>query len=245
MCNIDSFVDHIIGERLNDELNGDDYLVWQRPVVYKAVKEAVAAVYSLRPDLFAKTVTVTLSKGRCVHSLCHAFCRILDVITVDGCDCVRVEQHEDENDDKSLDFLSCYLPDCATIDADKQCAPDCYVAGDWEVIDSSPCTLRFKNPTPSDRQVSAEIMAVPIDALTNDLPCNLCTDVFQPIVDNTLFRLYSIDHKDGTALDIAKLHWQAYTSAMAAKFDVDYSLLENNYLLTRRRVDDTRYPPRV
>lgn len=246
MCSIDDLVDHVAGCRVNDEQDSssDDYVVWKKDVIKKTAREAISAVYGLRPDLFAEKREVTLTQDSCLHSFCEDCCRITDVIIVDGKSCNEIEEHKDENDDRSLDFLDCYFTDnCDLPNADKECHdPDSYDPGSWKSLPSTPCTVRFDNATPSDRDVQATVMCVPssvIDADTDKvLPCIVCGELFQPIIDNILFRLYSIDHKDGNALEIADRHWRAFTTTMTTKFDVDFSLHENNYHLTKRKVSD-------
>ncbi len=243
MCTYADLVDHIAGCRINDEFSEKkgDWKVWKRDVIQKAVKEAVSSVFALRPDLFAVDKEVTLEKGKCVQCFCDDCCRIIGVISVNGDTCNVVEEKEDEDDEFSLAFLDCYYKDCP--------APNCYGddnkpdgsgydPGWWDQVETSPCCIRFENPPPR-AGIKAVVSCVPNDVLTGEnLPCVVCTELFQAIIDNALFRLYAIDHKDGNNLRIAEAHWQAYTTTMVTKFAVDYSLFENNYLLTRRRIDE-------
>lgn len=237
-CTRTGIVNHILGNRVNDELESGDFLVWNRDTVTKVVNEALAYVYGLRPDLFAEPKEVTLTRDSCVHTLCKSCARIVDVITVDGLTCNKVEEHKDENDDRSLDFLGCYYDDCKPPNAYWECHPTGYDPGDWQAVEGSPCTIRFKNPTPTDRDVKATVSCVPANVLTREtLPAAVCTELFTAIVDNALFRLYAIDHKDGSNPELADRHWRAFTAYMEVKFNVDFSLQENNMLLTKRRVD--------
>ncbi|OQX10501.1 MAG: hypothetical protein BWK73_20145 [Thiothrix lacustris] len=237
MCTQSDIIDHILGERVNDELEAGDYLVWSRPVVAKVLRECLSAIYGFRPDLFAETRTVTLQRSSCLQSLCKDCAKIINIISVDGNSCNKIEEHKDENDDKSLDWMSCYFKDCNPPNKYWECNAG-YDPGDWQPVDGSPCTVRFKNPTPSDRDVTATVACVPPDALTRDtLPAAICDEMFTAVVDHALFRLYSIDHKDGNNLELADKHWRAYTTFMATKFDVDFALLENNMVLTKRRID--------
>jgi len=241
MCSLGDLVAHIEGCRINDELGkSGDWKVWKREVIQKAVREAMASVYALRPELFAVQKTVTLKPCECVQCFCDDCCRIVGVISVNGNTCNEIEEKADEDEVFSLDFLDCYYTDCGL--------PNCYGAnnnpdgsdydpGSWDQVESSPCCIRFENPPPV-AGIQAVVSCVPNDVLSGeDLPCAVCGELFQAIVDNALFRLYAIDHKDGNNLQIARMHWEAYQTTMVTKFAVDYSLFENNFLLTRRRVD--------
>ncbi len=241
MCTLDDFVSHIEGCRINDEQNkSGDWKVWKREIIGKAVKEAISAVYSMRPELFAEQKEVTLKECECVQCFCEDCCRIVGVISVGGNTCNKIEEKDDGDDEFSLDFLNCYYVDCGTPNCTTGDQPDTgeYDPGTWDQVESSPCCIRFENPPPM-AGIKAIIACVPTSVLSGEgeLPCSVCGELFQAIVDNTLFRLYAIDHKDGNNLAIARLHWEAFQTTMVTKFAVDYSLFENNYLLTRRRVD--------
>ena len=237
MCTKQDIITHILGERVNDEKEAGDYLVWSQAVVAKVLRECLAALYGFRPDMFAETKTVTLQRNSCLQSFCTDCATIINVISVDGNSCNKIEEHKDENDDKTLDYLNCYFKDCKPPNKYRECHTT-YDPGDWAAVEASPCTLRFKHPTPDDRDVTAVIACVPPDALTKDtLPAAICAEMFSALIDHALFRLYSIDHKDGNNLELADKHWRAYTTFMATKFDVDFDRQENNMLLTKRRID--------
>lgn len=233
MCTYADLVNHIAGERVNDELDGADYFVWDRSVIRKVLREAIASILAFRPDLFARTKEVTLQRGSCMQHFCTECSRVLSVLTVDGCECQPVKPVKDV-DTKTLDWLACYYDSCGTpINA---CCPESYHPGEVALIEADPCAVRLQYPPPLDRDVVATISCVPANALDAEpLPSIICSELFQAIVDNALFRLYTIDHKDGVARELADRHWAAFVLVMKTKFEVDFSLLSSNYVLTHRK----------
>lgn len=243
-CTCEDFVKHIEGCRINDEqrCDGSDWKVWKRDIIFKAVKESLATLINFRPDIFAEYKEMALERGRCIHIFCEDCIRIVDVTSVDGRDCNRIKEYDDDGDDKdSLDFLECLYPDCKPPKCDIT-DEGAYDPGWWALEEYSPCTVRFENPTPKDRDVKALVQCVDPCILDckKPLPPIVCAEFFQIIVDNALFRLYAIDHKDATHIELAQIHYKAWMDAIMMKFNVDYSFFEDDYLLTRRRINGDR-----
>mgnify|MGYP001180938414 CR=1 FL=1 len=240
MCTYDDLVAHIAGCRVNDEFSQGkgDWKVWKENVIRKVLRESLSSIFALRPDLFATNKEVTLKECACIQCFCEDCCRVVGVISVDGQSCNIIENKDDEQDNFSLDFLGCYFPDCETPDCFHGEGPlDGYNPGWWDQIETSPCCIRFQYPPPR-AGIKAIIACVPNNVLDGpELPCAVCGELFQALVDNALFRLYSIDHKDGVMPKLAEAHWQAYLTTMTTKFMVDYSLLEDDFLLTKRRIN--------
>lgn len=245
-CSCDSFVDHIEGCRVNDERNDmpdgcgagcegadtgtGDWLIWPRSVLLKVVKEAIAAVYAVHPDIFAVPKEVTLDRGRCLHILCDECMQVTSVMSVDGYDCNEMD--EEDKEEESLDFLACLYPDTCKAPGTCGLPKGAYDPGWWRKDEGNPCAIRFKNPTPTDRDVKALVSCVDPCVLdcTKPLPHRVCTEAFTAIIDNALFRLYLRDHKDGTMPALAQAHWNSYIDTMTVKFKVDFSLLRAQYL---------------
>lgn len=250
-CSCDSFVDHIAGCRVNDERNDvpdgcgegcegadsgtGDWLIWPTSVIRKVVKEAIAAVYAAHPDIFAEPKEIILARGRCLHLLCGDCMQVTSILSVDGFDCNELSEEDPE--EQSLDFLQCLYPSACKSPGTCGVPDGAYDPGWWRKDEGNPCAIRFKNPTPKDRDVKALVSCVDPCTLdcTKPLPARVCAEAFTAIIDNALFRLYSRDHKDGMMPEIAKAHWNAYADAMVTKFKVDQSLLRAQYYKGMRK----------
>lgn len=233
-CTVASFVKHIKGCRISDELDEDnDGIVWSDNEIKKCVEESIHYLFALRKDLFSKPKVLTLKKGECLLRACDDCSAITDVIMADGKTCNEIEEKNDE-DTKSLKFLSCYLDDCDT----KDCywnnnTEDGYDPISYKRLESSPCTIRFEEPP--DRDVEIEVMCAPVDPIKAGLPDSICNDLFSPIVDMTLSRLYLIDHKDSYDLERSNSHYTLFKDFMTLKLGLDYSLIDEDWLLNRQR----------
>lgn len=241
MCSLDDLVSHIAGSRVNDDLDecgdGNDFTIWKRDVVSKCLKEAIAGISSLLPDKFGVPHRVMLAAGECVQTLkCGRF---ISVIEIGGMTCNELKEKDDDVDERSLDFLSCYVDQCETPDCDGTAVNSLtgYNPGWWAKIPGLPTSFRLKNPPPKDMQATV-ICAPDIWSMqgSSDLPSQACSELLQPLVDNTLFRMYGIDHRDGNNRQLAQSHFDAYIAFMRLKFAQDASFLEDDTVNQVRKI---------
>ena len=235
MCTLTDLVDHIKGCRINDD---EKCPVWKDEVIKKTLREALCEVMAIRPDLFGINKEVNLKAGECYQSFCDDCCRVLQVVYINGQPCERIEEEADE--DHSLDPVLCYFEDenCAVKNCDDKTVSD-YEPGTFDIDEFNRCAFWLENAPTED--FTATITCVPdlsdIDC-DADLPKSVCTELKSGIIDNALSRLYAIDHGDAYQRELAAYHSNRYSDFTNLKLVTDFSLLENNYLLGRRRSDD-------
>lgn len=236
MCNLDTFVQHIRGCRISDEIDSGDGIVWSDDEIRKCVEESVRAIYSLRGDLFAEKKTFTLKSGQCLLDVCGDCSSVADILTADNKSCNEIEEKNDE-DTRSLEFLACYFDDCSTPDCvGGNSVKDGYDPVSYKRYESTPCLIRFEKPAPSDRDIAVHLMCVPKNPLSGDtLPDKICNDFFTSIIDLTFSRLFLIDHKDAYSVERSDRHYKLFSDLFTLKLGMDFSLIDEDWLLNRQR----------
>jgi hypothetical protein len=193
---------------------------------------------SLMPDKFGVPKTISLLAGECIQTV--AGCgRVLSVVEVNGKSCQEMKEKDDHHDERSLDYLSCYVDPCRT--------PNClensvnaltgYNPGWWSKMVALPGSFRLQHPPPAN--VMAKVVCSPDMWAMGDsdiLPGAACSELMQPLIDNTLFRLYNIDHKDGNNRQLAQAHFDSYVAFMRLKIPQDASFMEDDAVNGVRKI---------
>jgi hypothetical protein len=242
MCTLAELADHIAGERVNDELDecgtSSEFSIWTRRVIIKCLRESIAGLASLMPDKFGVPITIDLVAGECIQSVPECG-RLVSVIEVNGRSCQEMKEKDDHHDERSLDYLSCYVDPCQTPNCTDNAVNSLtgYNPGWWSKIASLPGSFRLQNPPP--QTVKAKVVCSKdtwaIGEMDN-LPSAVCSELMQPIIDNALFRLYNIDHKDGNNRQLAQSHFESYVAFIRIKLPQDASFLEDDAVNGVRKV---------
>ena len=225
-----------IVETLRCELQDPEGDIWPDKLILDHMQQAYTHIASLRPDLFSEIKDITLARGQCLQSVCDNCSRVVEVIAIDGQDCHPPDQ---ESSQDNLNFLNSYFESGCTDDpVDPPFTPESYT-----LLESSECTFRLSEPTPEDRDVTAMVscavevdFCLPFEEII--LPSVLCDRMYEGFRHLVLSKLYSVDMKSTTHIQLADQHFKMWQDFRDWTFRTDFASNQSDWYLYRQKTTD-------
>lgn len=209
------------------------YFEWTEGHICDAIQLGMCYLFSLIPQEFSKLTTHTVTEETCIVDLsdqCERFINLANMSIGDN-DCVYLNQEEESNDD-SIDLLPLLgelcLPEGVKLDADEE--DNKY---DWTVVDGSKAVLKFKPAIPAGTVLQYLCAPTPdIEDLDNSTMCQY----HSMIADHALWWLYRTDSESRSNLERARLHFEGLKFFVETKLLLEFSLREDDYNYSRKKV---------
>lgn len=222
-----------LARQLNDHSESPSGVVqktffeWTENHIEQAIELSLCYLYSLLPQEFSSVEEHTVLKEDCVLSFCEECSKFLGLVSlqIEDKTCIDLEQGDSSNNSlTSLLDIGCI--------GDKDGSSDHY---EWTYASGSQCVVLFDNPVP-EGAVLRYLCATP-PTLEDLKEGNICEyETF--IAEHALFWLFRTDSDSRSNLERANLHFEALKFFVTTKLLLEFSLREDDYDLSRRKVDD-------
>lgn len=227
-----------IARQLNDHSDSQSgvvqktYTEWSEQHICDAVCLGITYLYSIVPEEFQTLLTEKLSKAACVvdfKSQCKKFGRVVSITNANGDACIPAMEK-----DANIRSLSSLLTDrCRqTTSGGIDAAPTSYT---YDVIDGATGIVKFADVLPKGTTIQYTCGNAPT---LNDLDSETLLPYQSMIAEYALWWLFRTDTESRSNLERARLHFEALKFFVTTKMLVEFSLREDDYSFSRRKVDD-------
>lgn len=238
-CTVADIIKGIRCEILDPEAD-----IWSDELITDYIRQAYTHILSLRPDVFSETKEITLERGKCFQEICEDCETILDILGIDGQDCIIPDK---ESTQDNLDRLSRYFndSDCKAVDDDGNEVETPFTPKAYKLIESHACGFKLSEPTPEDRDVVATVVCMPepIDFCVEEgeditLPDIICGRAYEGFKHLLLSKIYATDRKADNLIELSQLHFKYWQDFRDWWFRVDFSKHEADWYLYRQKTSD-------
>jgi len=207
---------------LNDQEAGHEYTTWTVPMLLDFYNEAMCTIFALRPTLFSKPVTLTLSPGS-TQTLPPEYGQLLSITTntTDGAGCTP----EGAPVTMSAFNMVAGLGKKAKCVGAGSCTP--YAVSSYRAGEAGEGVFSVEPPVPcgEDAKVNALVTVRPPKVSRCDVndPADMPCEMDAPIIDYMLWRAYSIDAESQFSYAAARRHQATF-----------YDWINGSYLVASR-----------
>lgn len=234
-CNVSSIIDLLRCEILDPD--GD---IWSDKLLSDFIQQAYTHIVALRPDAFAESTEIVLERGKCFHRICGDCVRVVEVLTIDGQDCFPPDK---ESSQDNLNSLNQYFTpfDCVEVDDEGNEVEGAFIPTSYTLIESSDCSFRLSEPTPTDRDVIALVSCVvdvdfcPEDGSEIELPEKICNRFYEGFKHLVLSKIYATDRKAKNLMELSATHFKYWQDFRDWLFRTDFANSQSDWHLYRQK----------
>lgn len=203
---------------------------WGEGHICDALELALCYAYSLIPNEFTSTKTLTLKKDSKILDFscdCEKFIALICIELPDG-NIVELAEKDAEVRDL-MPFLKNKCTEGSTF-------ADGTDSLTYDNVDGSKDILLFTDKVPA----GANIMYTCAEAPDLDTVSDSAMAQFTPLIaEYALWWLFRTDSESRSSLDRARLHFEGVKDFVTTKLLLEFSLKEDDYSFGRRKVDDS------
>jgi len=207
------------------------HFTWHKNHIENAINLAFAFLYSLIPEEFSEIKTLEVDTKDCLVSFCDECKKFMSVIDIQIGDttCIKLTEESDEETNALGDLLSI---ECKREGSDENIVNDEY---SWSMIDSTNCVIQFSEEIPVGAKIRYTCAKVPDIGMIDDPEMK----EYMPIIaEFAMWWLYRTDSESRSNLLRAELHFSSLKWLVENKLKTEFSIREDDYIYTRRKVDD-------
>ncbi len=210
------------------------FFTWSEAHVREAVDVALALVYSLVPDTFARVETIDVEEEDCVFEFCEVcekFMGIVDV-EIDGEKCIEM----DKTGEKARSILKMLSIGC-TPEEETELNKN-YT---WEFVHNTTCVVKFENPLPKGSKIRYICSRKPNE---EDLEKKAFEEYLPIIAEYSAYWLFRTDSESRSNLQRADLHRQTFEKLVELKLGLEVDARNNEHIWGLRQPQDNLHSER-